>query len=103
MNPRARGIMVLLTTITPYLRASIDPWRDTADTSEFAVESIRRWWHQMGRERFKDATSLLIAADVGGSNGYRVRAWKVELARLAEETGLTITVCRYPPGTSKWN
>ena len=76
---------------------------DTADTSEFAVESIRRWWHQMGRERFADATSLLITADAGGSNGYRVRAWKVELARLAQETGLTITVCHYPPGTSKWN
>jgi len=76
---------------------------DTADTSEFAVESIRRWWHQMGRERFADATTLLITADAGGSNGYRVRAWKVELARLAQETGLTITVCHYPPGTSKWN
>ena len=76
---------------------------DTADTAEFAVESIRRWWHQMGRERFANATSLLITADAGGSNGYRVRAWKVELARLAEETGLTITVCHYPPGTSKWN
>ena len=57
----------------------------------------------MGRERFADATSLLITADAGGSNGYRVRAWKVELARLAQETGLTITVCHYPPGTSKWN
>ena len=76
---------------------------DTADTSEFAVESIRRWWHQMGRERFADATSLLITADAGGSNGYRVRAWKVELAQLAKETGLTVTVCHYPPGTSKWN
>jgi hypothetical protein len=76
---------------------------DTADTSEFAVESIRRWWHQMGKERFKDAHSLLITADAGGSNGYRVRAWKVELARLARETGLAITVCHYPPGTSKWN
>jgi hypothetical protein len=76
---------------------------DTADTSEFAVESIRRWWHQMGKERFKDADSLLITADAGGSNGYRVRAWKVELARLARETGLAITVCHYPPGTSKWN
>jgi hypothetical protein len=76
---------------------------DTADTSEFAVESIRRWWHQMGRERFSEATTLLITADAGGSNGYRVRAWKVELDRLAKETGLTITVCHYPPGTSKWN
>jgi transposase len=76
---------------------------DTADTSEFAVESIRRWWHQMGRDRFPDADRLLITADAGGSNGYRLRAWKVELAKLAEETGLRITVCHYPPGTSKWN
>ncbi len=76
---------------------------DTADTAEFAVESIRRWWHGMGRERFPDATKLLITADAGGSNGYRVRLWKTQLARLAEETGLTITVCHYPPGTSKWN
>ena len=76
---------------------------DTADTSEFAVESIRRWWHQMGRDRFPDADRLLITADAGGSNGYRIRAWKVELAKLAAETGLRITVCHYPPGTSKWN
>ncbi len=76
---------------------------DTADTSEFAVESIRRWWNQMGRDRFPDADRLLITADVGGSNGYRIRAWKVELARLAKETGLRITVVHYPPGTSKWN
>ena len=76
---------------------------DVADTSEFAVESIRRWWNQMGRLRFPDADRLLITADAGGSNGYRVRAWKVELAKLAAETGLRITVCHYPPGTSKWN
>ncbi len=76
---------------------------DTADTAEFAVESIRRWWNLMGRARFPDAERLLITADAGGSNGYRVRAWKVELARLAAETGLRITVCHYPPGTSKWN
>jgi hypothetical protein len=76
---------------------------DTADTATFAVEAIRRWWHQMGRVRFPDADRLLITADAGGSNGYRVRAWKVELARLAAETGLRITVCHYPPGTSKWN
>ena len=74
-----------------------------ADTAEFAVETIRRWWHEMGRARFPLATRLLITADAGGSNGYRVRAWKRELARLAEETGLEITVCHYPPGTSKWN
>lgn len=76
---------------------------DTADTAEFAVESIRRWWNNMGAERFPDATRLLITADAGGSNGYRVRAWKVHLAKLAAETGLEITVCHYPPGTSKWN
>ena len=69
----------------------------------FAVESIRRWWNQMGRDRFPGAERLLITADAGGSNGYRLRAWKVELAKLAEETGLEITVCHYPPGTSKWN
>ena len=74
-----------------------------ADTAEFAVETIPRWWHEMGRARFPEATRLLITADAGGSNGYRVRAWKRELARLAEETGLEITVCHYPPGTSKWN
>ncbi len=76
---------------------------DTADTAEFAVESIRRWWNQMGRVRFPHADRLLITADAGGSNGYRLRAWKVHLAALAAETGLRITVCHYPPGTSKWN
>jgi hypothetical protein len=76
---------------------------DTADTAEFAVNAIRSWWNHMGRARFPDATRLLITADAGGSNGYRVRAWKVELAKLAAQTGLEITVCHYPPGTSKWN
>jgi hypothetical protein len=76
---------------------------DVADTATIAVESIRRWWNQMGRARFPHADRLLITADAGGSNGYRLRAWKVELARLAEETGLRMTVCHYPPGTSKWN
>ena len=76
---------------------------DTADTAEFAANTIRRWWHQMGQHRFGDATRLLITADAGGSNGYRIRAWKAHLAALATETGLTITVCHYPPGTSKWN
>jgi hypothetical protein len=75
---------------------------DTADTAAFAVESIRRGWNQIGMVRFPDATRLLITADAGGSNGYRVRAWKVELAKLAQETGVDITVCHYPPGTSKW-
>lgn len=76
---------------------------DTADTAEFAVESIRRWWNTLGKERFPNATRLLITADAGGSNGYRVRAWKWHLAKLAADTGLEITVCHYPPGTSKWN
>ena len=76
---------------------------DTADTASFAVEAIRRWWYSMGKPRFPDATKLLITADAGGSNGYRVKLWKVELAKLAKETGLETTVCHYPPGTSKWN
>jgi transposase len=76
---------------------------DSADTAEFAVESVRRWWNQMGRARFPEATTLTITADAGGSNGPRVRAWKWHLARLAADTGLEITVCHYPPGTSKWN
>ena len=67
------------------------------------MESIRRWWNQMGSARFGDAQRLLICADAGGSNGYRVRAWRKHLAKLAAETGLDITVCHYPPGTSKWN
>jgi transposase len=76
---------------------------DTADTARFAVESIRRWWEHMGRARFPGATRILITADAGGSNSYRNRLWKVELARFARETGLEVTVCHYPPGTSKWN
>jgi len=76
---------------------------DSADTAEFAVNSIRRWWMTLGQDRFPDATRLMITADAGGSNGYRLRAWKWHLAQLAAETGLTITVCHYPPGTSKWN
>jgi transposase len=76
---------------------------DTADTAEFAVESIRRWWNQMGRARFPEASTLLITADAGGSNGPRVRAFKYHLAKLSAETGLSITICHYPPGTSKWN
>lgn len=76
---------------------------DDADTAAFAVTTIGRWWTQMGQARYPDATRLLVCADAGGSNGYRVRAWKVELAKLAAETGLEITVVHYPPGTSKWN
>ncbi len=76
---------------------------EDADTASFAVATIKRWWEQMGRPRYPEATKLLICADSGGSNGYRLRAWKVELAKLANETGLEITVCHFPPGTSKWN
>ena len=73
------------------------------NTAAFAAESIRRWWNDAGKDDYQAARRLLITADAGGSNGYRVRAWKVELARLATETGLEITVSHYPPGTSKWN
>ena len=73
------------------------------DTSAFAVQTIRRWWFTMGRERYPKATELTITADGGGSNGYRVRLWKLELSRLAQETGLRICVRHFPPGTSKWN
>ena len=74
-----------------------------ADTATFAVESIRRWWNGMGRDGYPDATRLLITADSGGSNGSRLRLWKTELAALAAQSGLAITVCHLPPGTSKWN
>ena len=73
------------------------------DTSAFAVESIRQWWDQMGREAYPESKRLLVTADCGGSNGYRIRAWKFELQALANETGLTIDVAHFPPGTSKWN
>jgi hypothetical protein len=73
------------------------------DTAEFAIESIRRWWKLDGRRFYRNARRLLICADSGGSNGYKLRAWKVGLQRLANELGMPITVCHYPPGTSKWN
>ena len=73
------------------------------DTPAFAVASIRHWWHQMGCGAYPEATTLFITADAGGSNGYRLRAWKHELQQLADETGLTIEVSHFPPGTSKWN
>jgi hypothetical protein len=75
----------------------------THDTAEFAVESIRRWWRVMGKRTYPAATRLLISADAGGSNGNRLRAWKVHLQHLANELRIPITVCHYPPGTSKWN
>jgi hypothetical protein len=73
------------------------------DTGRFTVESIRRWWDKVGRLAYPTAARLLITADGGGSNGYRLRLWKRELADLATKTGLAITVCHFPPGTSKWN
>jgi hypothetical protein len=73
------------------------------DTASFAVHAIRRWWTSMGKKRHPDATRLMISADGGGSNGYRVRLWKVELQKLANELKLPITVCHLPPGASKWN
>jgi hypothetical protein len=72
-------------------------------TASFAIESIRRWWGQMGKPLYPRVRTLLICADSGGSNGYRVRLWKRELQRLANTLGLDITVCHFPPGTSKWN
>ncbi len=73
------------------------------DTASFAVASIRRWWLAMGRDMYPGASRLLICADGGGSNGHRLRLWKIELQRFADETGLTVTVCHLPPGASKWN
>src|SRR5208337_4278800 len=73
------------------------------DTAEFAVNSIHRWREMMGQERYPATDRLMITADGGGSNGSRVRLWKVKLQELADTTGLTLVVCHYPPGTSKWN
>ena len=87
-----------LTTNTGWVNVGTDH-----DTAAFAVESIRRWWTGVGRADYPQADRLLITADAGGSNGYRTRAWKAELAALAAETRLRITVCHFPPGTSKWN
>ena len=87
-----------LTTNTGWVNVGIDH-----DTAEFAVESIRRWWHEMGKAVYPNARRLLITADCGGSNGYRVRLWRRELQRLADELQLSIEVSHFPPGTSKWN
>jgi len=73
------------------------------DTAQFSVAAIKAWWQQLGSERHPNARSLTITADCGGSNGNRTRLWKTELQRLADQTGLVITVCHFPPGTSKWN
>src|SRR5215218_5892684 len=76
---------------------------DDHDTAAFAVATIRRWWQMVGKVAHPDAARLLVTADAGGSNSYRSRLWKVELGKLAAETGLQVTVCHFPPGTSKWN
>jgi hypothetical protein len=75
----------------------------SSDTSEFAVYSIKQWWRRMGIKQYPKANKLLITADGGGSNGYRNKLWKTELQKLANKTKLEITVCHFPPGTSKWN
>ena len=87
----------------PNLSARRNAVREIRDTAEFAVQSIRCWRERMGRQRYPFARELTITADCGGSNGARVRLWKVELQKLANETGLVIHVHHYPPGTSKWN
>ena len=73
------------------------------DTAQFAVETIRQWWQRMGSLTYPSAKELLITADGGGSNGTRCRLWKTELQKLANETGMEVSVCHFPPGTSKWN
>jgi Rhodopirellula transposase DDE domain len=73
------------------------------DTGEFAVASIRGWWRHEGKHLYPRAKTLLITADGGGSNGWRLRLWKVELQKFADESGLSLSVCHFPPGTSKWN
>jgi hypothetical protein len=73
------------------------------DTAEFSANAIRSWWNEMGKELYPNSKELLITADAGGSNGYRIRLWKIQLQKLANDTGLSITMLHYPPGTSKWN
>jgi len=95
--------------VAPY--GVYDIWRNEGwvsvgidhDTAEFAVESIRRWWYSMGQSAYPNAKRLLITADCGGSNGYRVKLWKVALQKFVNDTGLEVEVCHFPPGTSKWN
>ena len=96
---------------TPMPYGVYDVGRDTGfvnvgtdhDTATFAVASIRGWWRSEGRRLYPEAKRLLVTADGGGSNGSRSRLWKLELQKLADESGLSISVCHFPPGTSKWN
>ena len=78
-------------------------WALTMTPPRSRSESIRCWWNTLGKDRYPQARRLLVTADAGGSNGYRTGAWKTGLAALARDTGLEITVCHFPPGTSKWN
>ncbi len=87
-----------INTDTGFVSVGID-----RDTAQFSVAAISAWWDQLGKDRYPTATTLTITADCGGSNGNRTRLWKTELQRLADHTGLAITVCHFPPGTSKWN
>jgi hypothetical protein len=87
-----------LTANNGWVRVGIDH-----DTAQFAAETLRRWWQHMGSRVYPKAKELLVTADAGGSNGYRIRLWKVALQELADTIGLRITVCHFPPGTSKWN
>jgi Rhodopirellula transposase DDE domain len=73
------------------------------DTAEFAVATLERWWREMGKKAYPTATKLLVTADGGGSNAPRTRLWRVELQRFADASGLDVSVCHFPPGTSKWN
>jgi hypothetical protein len=73
------------------------------DTAEFAVATISRWWCDVGKPRYSNAKRIMVTADAGGSNGYRLRLWKLELQKFADEFGIAVTVCHFPPGTSKWN
>jgi len=90
-------------TLEAYFQRNILQPLGMNDTAEFAVESIRRWWKLAGRKRKQGAKRILICADAGGSNSSRSRTWKLHLQELADELGMAITVCHYPPGTSKWN
>ena len=95
--------------VAPY--GIYDMWRNEGfvnvgishDTAKFAVNSIRTWWYEMGQSEYLNLTDLLLTADCGGSNGYRLRLWKIELQKLADELDMSIHVCHFPPGTSKWN
>jgi len=100
---QAQGKAIPYGTYDVLQNRAVDNVGTSHDTAEFAVESIRRWWRMDGRKRYSAAGRLLICADAGGSNSSRGRAWKLNLQALADEIGIPITVCHYPPGTSKWN